>query len=174
MSGCIIQCQWRFSSRRMDIELQADRPVHTEKTIQAHVLQRCKELKYTEKNNNCFVFVFFQCGGTLCNRLKLGIHRAERWFETKAAVEKKKKIKNGVWPLQGHTDVLLNRSCYSSRIRSQHFIFIAVMFNQLPWELGHPSFFFSSRLSISILHSGPPLLSPTQRGLLWDVNHAVN
>lgn len=94
MSGCIIQCQWRFSSRRMDIELQADRPVHTEKTIQAHVLQRCKELKYTEKNNNCFVFVFFQCGGTLCNRLKLGIHRAERWFETKAAVEKK--IKNGV------------------------------------------------------------------------------
>lgn len=47
-------------------------------------------------------------------------------------------VKDGAWPLQGQTEVLLNRSCYSSRIRSQHFIFIAVMFNQLPWELGHP------------------------------------
>lgn len=67
----------------MDIELQADRPVHTEITIRAHVLQKCRAEVHREKQQ--LLFFFLPCGGTLCNRLKLEI-RAERWLQTKAAL----------------------------------------------------------------------------------------
>ena len=151
---------------------------------------------HRRKQQLCFFSPPCQCGGTLCNRLKLGVSpqrgaeqsraepsRAEpsRAEASNTSCKKKKKrkrkIKDGVWPLKGHAEVLLNRSCYGSCRRSQHFIFIAVMFNQLPWELGHPPRPpSSSSISISILHSEPPslLTPPTQRGPPWDVNRVVN
>lgn len=126
---------WASGRRTQDYRQAC--PYILKKTIQAHVIQRCKELKYTDKNNNCFFFssVWWH----IMQQIETWSQSTERSRGPKLKLQKKKKkIKDGVWPQQGHTEVLLNRSCYSSRIRSQHFIFIAVMFNQLPWELGHP------------------------------------
>lgn len=61
------------------------------------------------------------------------VHRAA----AQKTKKQKRRIEDGAWPPRGHGKVLPNRSCCSSRRRSQHFIFIAVMFNHLPWELGH-------------------------------------
>lgn len=69
--------------------------------------------------------------------------------------------------------VTLSGSWYSQRVGvSTFYFFIAVMFNQHPGEVGRPLLSTPSRRSI--LRSALPSLSPTQRGLPSDVNHAVN
>lgn len=167
MSGCIIQFQGRLGQQE-DGHSITDKQSweNKQKKKKGCVLQRCKQTKTTT------AFFFFSGGETLCNRLKLGVNPQSR-----ATISRWSGEGGGDRPLQGRAEVVLNRSCYSSHIRFQHFIFIAVMFNQLPWELGHPhpppfSPSPSSSFTPSLHHFSPH--THTQRGLPWDVNHAVN
>lgn len=76
-------------SRRMDAGLQTGQSVHTKGTIQAHVLQRCKEQKYTHKNN---IIRFFSVVAHYATDWNFeSIHRAEPWLQVKAAKKKKTK-----------------------------------------------------------------------------------
>ena len=94
-------------SRRMDTELQADRPKNnnnkkkqnTKKKQSLHVLQRRIELKYTDKNNN-YVFSFSVVRHYATDWNLETIQRAGPWLQAEAAVQKKRKerIKDGVDP----------------------------------------------------------------------------
>lgn len=132
---------WMYYSMPVEVEAaggwtQNRRQASLKKTIRAHILQRRKDLKYTDKKQplppppdlTSSVVAPYATDWNLES-----VHRAA----AQKTKKQKRRIEDGAWPPRGHGKVLPNRSCCSSRRRSQHFIFIAVMFNHLLWELGH-------------------------------------
>lgn len=128
---------------------------------QSKHMSRCKEPKHTDKNK-CFVFFFFSVVAHYATDWNLDIiHRAELWLWAKTAK------KNQRWsPTPAG-------SCWSS---AEHIpLQLTYKASTFYFHCRHAQSSPSSCLSISILHSNPPLLSlPTQRGPSWDINHAVN
>lgn len=150
----------------MDAGFQTGQSVHTKETIQAHVLQRCKEQKYTHKNNNCFVFL--QCGGTLCNRLKLGVNPQSWAVASSESCQKKKKKrlsrnknKNQRWCLTPAGSRWTSAEQFPLQLTYKVSTFLFLLLSCSISSLKNwvtPS--FSGCLSISILHSKPPPLHP--------------
>lgn len=100
-----------------------------------------KKQKYTDgKNNNSFFFLLFSVVAHYATDWNLdSIHRAEPWLGVKAA--KKKKNRNQRWCLTPAGSCLLyefpSQRLYT--FSALYFLFfIAVMFIQLPGEVGHP------------------------------------
>lgn len=111
-----------------------------------------KKQKYTAwKNNNSFFFPL-QRGGTLCNRLKLGFNPPSRALaRSESCCWQKKKYRNQRWCLTPAGSRLLYKfpSQRLYTFSALFFFFIAVMFIQLPGEVGHP---FRLHPSVPDLH----------------------
>lgn len=82
-------------SRRMDTGLQTGQSAHTKETIQAHVLQRCKEQKSTQKKQLCSLSVVAHYA-TDWNLES--VHRDEPWLQANAS-KKTKQNKKQRWCL---------------------------------------------------------------------------
>lgn len=108
-----------------------------------------------------------QCGGTLCNRLKLGVSP-----QSCSSKDKKTKKENRRWRLTptGSRQSSAKQILLQLAQKVSAFYFYCCHVQSSPLRIGSPPptpqpFRSSSRLSISILHSEPPSLSLTQRGL---------
>lgn len=138
---------WMYYSMPVEVREAGERTQdyrHKQQQSECMSFRKCKEQKYTDKNNICFFLPVSVVAHYATDWNLESIHRAEpsRAEPSRAVASsyscQKKKNQRWCLTLPGHAEVLLNRSCYGSHRRSQQFIFIAVMFNQLPWELGHP------------------------------------
>lgn len=171
----LLQHVWMYYSMPVEVEAaggwtQNRRQASLKKTIRAHILQRRKDLKYTDKKQPLPpppTRPHLQCGGTLCNRLKLGVSP-----QSCSSKDKKTKKENRRWRLTptGSRQSSAKQILLQLAQKVSAFYFYCCHVQSSPLRIGSPPptpqpFRSSSRLSISIVHSEPPSLSLTQRGL---------
>lgn len=172
MSGCIIQCQQRLGQQEDghritgQASLKKNNPSACPSKMQRAEVHR-------QKQQLLSVIPHYATDWNLES-----IRRVEPWLQAKTAVQKKK---NHIWCLTraGSRWSSAQQILLQLTNKVSTFYFYCCHVHGAPLRIGSPpSFLFSSCLSVSIatsiLHCEPSSLSSTQRGLPWDINHAVN
>lgn len=166
MSGCIIQCPWKLRQQE-DGHRIADRPAWKKQSERISFKDAKTWSTQTKNNRYPPTRPRLQCGGTLCNRLKLGVSP-----QSCSSKDKKTKKENRRWRLTptGSRQSSAKQILLQLAQKVSAFYFYCCHVQSSPLRIGSPPptpqpFRSSCRLSISILHSEPPLLSLTQRGL---------
>lgn len=163
---------WMYYSMPVEVREAGERTQdyrHKQQQSECMSFRKCKEQKYTDKNNICFFLPVSVVAHYATDWNLESIHRAEpsraepsRAVASSYSCQKKKKIKDGVWPCR-----VTLKFCSTDPVTAHTegpnnlFLLLSCSISSLENWVTPPSFFSSISISISILHSEPPsLLTP--------------